>query len=326
MNIPEASFALLEELKRMREEGVREIYLEEETLMHLEKKLEPLIPERPASPLNKPTQKKAVDLPTSRNNPVRQETTSVDTAESSPAIASQAPPKTITVEGAGVSGDNDAKFATPPTLTLPEGDKRTKWKWLEKEVNNCPISNSEINPDGQIIFGRGDLDAELFFCGESPNDEDEKAGSAFGGPAGELLGKIIEAMGFPVPSVYISNILHWKPKHDLAFGHRPPSQAELQFAMPYLKAQLEIVQPKVIISLGKIATDGFLGFDSKRRLGDVRGNWNEYEGIPLMVTYHPSYLLHNPSKSGKRKVWEDMLKVMEKVEVSISEKQQGFFL
>lgn len=326
MNIPEASFALLEELKLMREEGVREIYLEEETLLDLEKKLEPLMPASPASPLNKPQSKRALEIPPSRTNPVSQETPPVDTAESTSSIVSQAPPKTITVEGAGVSGDNDVKFATPPSLALPEGDKRTKWKWLEQEVTNCPISNSEINPDGQIIFGRGDLDAELFFCGESPNDEDEKAGSAFGGPAGELLGKIIEAMGFPVPSVYISNILHWKPKHDLAFGHRPPSQAELQFAMPYLKAQLEIVQPKVIISLGKIATDGFLGFDSKRRLGDVRGNWNEYEGIPLMVTYHPSYLLHNPSKSGKRKVWEDMLKVMEKVEVSISEKQQGFFL
>lgn len=326
MNIQEASFALLEELKRMREEGVREIYLEEETLLDLEKKLEPLIPVRPDAPLDKPQSKKVVDIPPSHTNPVSQENSPVDTSESTPSIVSQAPPKTITVEGTGVSEDNDAKFATPPRLALPEGDKRTKWKWLEQEVNNCPISNAEINPDGQIIFGRGDLDAELFFCGESPNDEDEKAGSAFGGPSGELLGKIIEAMGFPVSSVYISNILHWKPKHDLAFGHRPPSQAELQFAMPYLKAQLEIVQPKVIISLGKIATDGFLGFDSKRRLGDVRGNWNEYEGIPFMVTYHPSYLLHNPSKSGKRKVWEDMLKVMEKVEVSISEKQQGFFL
>ncbi|MDG1326716.1 MAG: uracil-DNA glycosylase [Opitutales bacterium] len=326
MNIPDASFAVLEELKRMREEGVREIYLEEETLLHLEKKLKPLIPVTPAAPMSKPQPKKALDLPPSSTNPVSKETNTVDIGETTPPLVTEAPPKTITVEGASVSDDNDAKFVTPPSLTLPEGDKRTKWKWLENEVNNCSVSNSEINPDGQIIFGRGDLDAELFFCGESPNDEDEKAGSAFGGPAGELLGKIIEAMGFPVPSVYISNILHWKPKHDLAFGHRPPSQAELQFAMPYLKAQLEIVQPKVIISLGKIATDGFLGFDSKRRLGDVRGNWNEYEGIPLMVTYHPSYLLHNPSKSGKRKVWEDMLKVMEKVEVSISEKQQGFFL
>jgi DNA polymerase len=100
----------------------------------------------------------------------------------------------------------------------------------------------------------------------------------------------------------------------------------MMFSLPYLKAQLEIVQPKVIVALGKTATDGFLGYDSKRRLGDVRGNWNEYEGIPLMVTYHPSYLLHNPSKTGKRKVWEDMLKVMKRVGVEITDKQKSFFL
>mgnify|MGYP003330486888 CR=1 FL=1 len=103
---------------------------------------------------------------------------------------------------------------------------------------------SELDPDGQMIFGRGDLDSELFFCGEAPNEEDEKAGSAFGGPAGELLGKIIEAMGFPTSSVYISNILHWKPKYELSFGHRPPTQSEINFAMPFLKAQIEIVKPK----------------------------------------------------------------------------------
>ena len=95
--------------------------------------------------------------------------------------------------------------------------------------------------------------------------------------------------------------------------------------MPFLKAQLRIIKPKVIIALGKIAADGFLGFDPKRRLGDVRGNWDNYEGFPIMVTYHPSYLLHNPSKTGKRKVWEDMLKVMEQTGKSISEKQLGFF-
>ena len=77
--------------------------------------------------------------------------------------------------------------------------------------------------------------------------------------------------------------------------------------------------------MGKIAADGFLGFDPKRRLGDVRGNWDNYEDFPIMVTYHPSYLLHNPSKTGKRKVWEDMLKVMEQTEKVLVKKQLGFF-
>ena len=321
MNLSEASFAVLEELKLMRDEGLREIYLEDETIANLEKKLGPVVSTNPSETLLEPKENK-LDLAPRK--------TELTARESPPTIsipsAQKSTPKTIMVEGADLSNKNDAKFSTPPVLSLPDGDKRVRWEWLENEVKSCAISNSEVNEGGQIIFGRGDLDAELFFCGEAPNEDDEKAGSALGGPAGELLAKIIEGMGFAESSVYISNILHWRPTNEHAFGHRPPTQAELQFGLPYLKAQIEIVQPKVIIALGKIATDGFLGSDPKRRLGDVRGNWNEYEGTPLMVTYHPSYLLHNPSKSGKRKVWEDMLKVMERVEASISEKQRGFFL
>lgn len=316
MNLPEATFAVLEELKRMREEGLREVYLEDETIDGLGEAL--------GWPDNMtPTEDKVI---ASKSIPsvVNQEKDSPKKVISE-FQAKEKPNQTIKAIGVDVTPENAAKFSSPPSLTLPDGDKRSKWEWLEQEARNCTVSNSELDPDGQIIFGRGDLDSELFFCGEAPNEEDEKAGSAFGGPAGELLGKIIEAMGFPTSSVYISNILHWKPKYELSFGHRPPTQSEINFAMPFLKAQLEIVKPKVIVALGKSATDGFLGFDSKRRLGDVRGNWSDYNGIPLMVTYHPSYLLHNPSKSGKRKVWEDMLKVMEHVGASISEKQLGFF-
>ena len=320
MNLEEASFAVLEELKLMRKEGIRELYLEKETMKNLEKALGTTIISNPP-----------VDVDSSiKKNPVTPSSSGskLTTEDALPRIHKppQEESKRIMVAGTGQADGNDAKFAVPPTLKIPDGNKSEQWDWLENEVKKCEVSLSEIEPTGQIIFGRGDLDAELFFCGEAPSEEDEKAGSAFGGNAGDLLGKMIEAMGFPESSVYVSNILHWKPKHEQSFGHRPPTQAEIQFALPYLKAQLEIVQPKVIISLGKIATDGFLGFDSKRRLGDVRGKWNEYEGIPLMVTYHPSYLLHNPSKAGKRKVWEDMLMVMERVGVSISEKQKGYFL
>ena len=316
MNLSEATFAVLEELKRMREGGLREVYLEDETIDGLGHALGWTDNITPAED--------KVISPQSIPSVVKQEQDSPQKVISE-FHAKEKPNQTIKAIGVDVTPENAAKFSSPPSLTLPDGDKRSKWEWLEQEARNCTVSNSELDPDGQMIFGRGDLDSELFFCGEAPNEEDEKAGKAFGGPAGELLGKIIEAMGFPTSSVYISNILHWKPKYELSFGHRSPTQAEINFAMPFLKAQLEIVKPKVIVALGKSATDGFLGFDSKRRLGDVRGNWSDYNGIPLMVTYHPSYLLHNPSKSGKRKVWEDMLKVMEHVGASISEKQLGFF-
>ena len=316
MNLSEATFAVLEELKRMREGGLREVYLEDETIDGLGQALG--LPDNITPAEDKVIASKSIPSVVNQEQDSPQKVISEFHAK-------EKPNQTIKAIGVDVAPQNAAKFSSPPSLTLPDGDKRSKWEWLEQEARNCTVSNSELDPDGQMIFGRGDLDSELFFCGEAPNEEDEKAGSAFGGPAGELLGKIIEAMGFPTSSVYISNILHWKPKYELSFGHRSPTQAEINFAMPFLKAQLEIVKPKVIVALGKSATDGFLGFDSKRRLGDVRGNWSDYNGIPLMVTYHPSYLLHNPSKSGKRKVWEDMLKVMEHVGASISEKQLGFF-
>ena len=132
-------------------------------------------------------------------------------------------------------------------------------------------------------------------------------------------------MGLSRESVYIGNVVNFRPRHERAYGNRPPTADEMNFCLPYLRAQLEIVKPKVIVALGKTATDGLLGADPQRRLGQMRGNWHQYEGTPLMVTYHPSYLLHNPSKSSKRKVWEDMLLVMDKLELPISEKQRGFF-
>ena len=316
MNLPEATFAVLEELKRMREEGLREIYLETETIQGLEKALG--VTDNISPTQNKETASKPIPVPVHKEQIFKEKIASEFKAK-------EKPNKTFKAIGVDVAPEHAVKFSSPPSLTLPDGDKRSQWEWLEQEAKNCTVSNSELDPDGRVVFGRGDLDSQLFFCGEAPYEDDEKAGLAFGGSSGELLGKIIEAMGFPISSVYISNILHWKPKHELAFGHRPPTQSEINFAMPFLRAQIQIVQPKVIIALGKSATDGFLGFDSKRRLGDVRGTWSEYNGIPLMVTYHPSYLLHNPSKSGKRKVWEDMLKVIENVGASISEKQLGFF-
>ena len=99
----------------------------------------------------------------------------------------------------------------------------------------------------------------------------------------------------------------------------------MNFCLPYLKAQIAVVQPKVIVALGGTAVNGLLGHDPKRRMGEVRGNWAEFEEVPLMITFHPSYVLRNGSEKIKRMVWEDMLQVMEKIELPISEKQRGFF-
>ena len=212
-----------------------------------------------------------------------------------------------------------------PNSICPMVPKRNGGGGYGKKVESCPTCLSELNPNGKVVFGSGNLNADLFLCGEAPGAEEEQQGQPFVGPAGELLTKIIEAMGLSRKSVYLGNIMNWRPRHGQAYGNRPPTVREMNFCLPYLKAQIEIVSPKVVVALGKTATDGLLGHDPMRRLGDCRGKWNEFEGIPFMVTYHPSYLLHNPSKASKRKVWEDMLLVMEKMEMEISEKQRGFF-
>ena len=179
----------------------------------------------------------------------------------------------------------------------------------------------------QVVFGVGSLDADIFFCGEAPGADEEEQGEPFVGKAGQLLTKIIGAMGLQREDVYIGNIMNWRPEMpNMAVGNRPPSTEEMAFCLPYLQAQLAIVQPKVIVALGATAVKGLLGDSPKLRMRDLRGNWHSFAETPLMVTYHPSYLLRNDTLQTKRAVWEDMLLVMEKIGLPISEKQRGFFL
>ena len=311
MNQAEAAHSILLELQRLRSEGVREVYVEEDSLLALEKVLhenfghsEPKVNQAIASK----------DSPPEFSKP--QLVTGVEKDS----------PREPSVAAIRAFPENElSEIPDPPEFDLPDGSKEERWSWLREKVGACPTCQSELNPNGKVVFGSGNLNAELFLCGEAPGAEEEQRGLPFVGPAGELLTKIIEAMGLSRDSVYLGNIMNWRPRHEQAYGNRPPSVREMNFCLPYLKAQIEIISPKVVVALGKTATDGLLGHDPMRRLGDSRGKWNEFEGIPLMVTYHPSYLLHNPSKASKRKVWEDMLLVMEKMEMEISEKQRGFF-
>jgi DNA polymerase len=142
---------------------------------------------------------------------------------------------------------------------------------------------------------------------------------------------MITGMGLKRSDVYIGNIMNWRPEMPLdasgvQYGNRPPTAEEMSYCLPYLKSQIEVVNPEVIVALGSTATQALLGPGSFKALGDVRGRWHEFAGKPLMVTYHPSYILRNQSNRSKRLIWEDLLKVMEKVNLPISEKQRGFFL
>jgi DNA polymerase len=110
------------------------------------------------------------------------------------------------------------------------------------------------------------------------------------------------------------------------FGNRPPTSEEMTYCLPYLVKQIEVVTPQVIVALGATAAQGLLGFGAFKTLGEVRGRWREFAGKPLMITYHPSYILRNQSNRSKRMIWEDLLKVMERSGLPVSDKQRGYFL
>jgi len=176
-----------------------------------------------------------------------------------------------------------------------------------------------------VVFGVGNIDAQLMFVGEAPGADEDEQGEPFVGRAGQLLTKIIQATGLSRADVYIANILKCRPDTPgQSAGNRPPTPEERATCIPYLQEQIDLIQPRAIVALGATAVEGLLG----KTLGitKLRGNWQVYRGIPLMPTYHPAYLLRNQAMSEKRKVWEDLLKVMEKLAMPISEKQRNFFL
>ncbi len=176
----------------------------------------------------------------------------------------------------------------------------------------------------QVVFGVGNIDAELMFVGEAPGADEDALGEPFVGAAGGLLTKMIQAMGLSRERVYIGNILKCRPDMPAgSSGNRKPLPEEMLTCIPYLHEQIDLIRPKLLVALGGTAMEGLLGLSGITKL---RGQWHTYRGIPLMPTYHPAYLLHNQSNTEKRKVWEDLMAVMEKMELPISEKQRGYFL
>jgi len=176
-----------------------------------------------------------------------------------------------------------------------------------------------------VVFGVGSIDAQLMFIGEAPGADEDEQGEPFVGKAGQLLTKIIQATGLQRADVYIANILKCRPDTPgQSAGNRKPTTDEMATCIPYLHEQIDLIRPRVIVALGATAVEGLLG----KTIGitKLRGTWKTYRGTPLMPTYHPAYLLRNQAMSEKRKVWEDMLAVMEKLGMPISEKQQRFFL
>lgn len=216
-------------------------------------------------------------------------------------------------------------------LLVPAGSKSERMAWLTQRVVDDEVCRSRVRPGKKVVVGVGDLNARIFFCGEAPGAEEEVVGEPFVGPAGQLLNRMIQAMGLQRKEVYIGNIMNWRPELPTAsgqeqVGNRPPSAEEMSYCLPFFRAQLEIVNPEVIVALGSTAAQGLFGMGSFKALGEIRGQWKLFGEKPVMVTYHPSYILRNASNRSKRAIWEDLLKVMERVGIPVSERQRKYFL
>jgi DNA polymerase len=176
----------------------------------------------------------------------------------------------------------------------------------EKEVRlctKCRLSQGRT----QTVFGEGDVDAKIMFVGEGPGENEDLTGRPFVGRAGQLLDKMIAAMGLRREQVYIANIVKCRPPQN-----RVPALDEVATCTPYLERQIEIIRPLVIVTLGRPAASYLLS-NPKLTMGSVRGRWHEWHQIKLMPTFHPSYVLRTYTEAVRKAVWDDLRKVMEEV-------------
>jgi uracil-DNA glycosylase len=184
---------------------------------------------------------------------------------------------------------------TRPTTELVTIEARAKVCTKCSELSRCRHS---------VVFGVGSVSAEIMFIGEAPGADEDAQGEPFVGRAGQLLTKMITAMGLTREEVYITNILKCRPPQN-----RTPLPDEVTNCLPYVLSQIELIQPKVIIALGATALKALL--DVQLGITKMRGHWYTFRDIPIMPTFHPAYLLRNPA--AKREVWDDLKAVLEKL-------------
>lgn len=220
---------------------------------------------------------------------------------------------------------------TPASSTDSASSRRDELARLAMQAENSERVRELGTLRETMVFATGSPDAEIMFIGEAPGAEEEKQREPFVGPAGQLLTKIIQAMGLRRGDVYISNICKFRPKIDdgrnQGTKNRAPTMGEMLACQPFIMGEINIIKPRIIVCLGATAATG-LGIEGS--VGKLRGRVQDWRGTPLVVTYHPSYLLRREQEDGgglseKRLVWEDMLLVMDAAGLAISDKQRGYF-
>lgn len=218
-----------------------------------------------------------------------------------------------------------ASPAAEPSAAEPEMSVEEKLAYLRQRAADWKPAKRLGTLRETMVFAAGNPRARLMLVGEAPGYEEERQGEPFVGPAGQLLTKILGAMGLLRSEVYISNVCKFRPAMGVNQGtaNRAPSQEELAACSPLIMAEIRAIQPACIVCLGGSSAKGLLGV--QQGVGALRGRWFECQGVPVRVTYHPSYLLRNEGLSARRALWEDMLVVMQQLGMPISEKQQNYF-
>lgn len=211
-------------------------------------------------------------------------------------------------------------------LTVAGDTAAAKIDSLRNQAKDWAPARSLESLRETMVFSTGDPEAGLMLVGEAPGYHEEREQEPFVGPAGQKLNDILKAMGLERDGVYISNIVKFRPAMpNQTTNNRKPTAEEMASCIPFIREEVKVVQPKVIVALGATAAEGLLQLSGS--VGRMRNEWHEFEGIPAKVTYHPAYLLHgSAAMKDKRMIWEDMLEVMERLGLPISDKQRGFFL
>ncbi len=340
-NLPEALKLLSQILARRRSRGEKTVAIEPASLERLRALPSPCL--RRATVTQPPAASATAESETPTTPPAAEHTApDVVVAETADTSASRIQPEVQPAADPGSPPDHPYGTLALNTerrgrieIIHPAGET------VREKLNNLfRIAKADREMRGldtlrdQLVFATGNPEAELMFVGEAPGSEEEKQKKPFVGPAGNKLDQIIGAMGLARDEVYISNIVKYRPRiGDGRFQgpkNRPPTPDEISLSVKYVRSEIEVIRPRDSVALGGTAAYGLLY--NGGAVGSLRGRFHEIDGIPVAVTYHPSYLLRFDEKSGddrgrqdKRKVWEDMLMVMEHLGLPISEKQRRFF-
>jgi uracil-DNA glycosylase len=208
-----------------------------------------------------------------------------------------------------VPPNEDDDMTTAATATgenessAPE-DRAAALRSIREGIGDCTRCPLHEQGRKQIVFGVGNPNANIMFIGEAPGADEDEQGEPFVGRAGQLLNNMIKAMGIQREDIYIANVIKCRPP-----GNRTPEPAECAVCSPFLLKQIDVIQPKVIVALGAVASRALLGLNQP--MSQLRGQWHDFRGYALAVTYHPAYLLRDPRQ--KAAAWQDLQMVMKRL-------------